>query len=78
MLQAFKEKEEELKLYLKEEEYKEKIEKLEFIEKKEKKEGMFVVNKGITDDRDESCKDIDLHEGYNIDCGLRGGKLSGG
>jgi ABC-type bacteriocin/lantibiotic exporter with double-glycine peptidase domain len=34
--------------------------------------------KGEIDDRDSSCRDIELSRGYDIDCGLKGGKLSGG
>jgi hypothetical protein len=30
------------------------------------------------DDRDETFKDITLPSGYEIDCGVKGGKLSGG
>lgn len=30
------------------------------------------------DDRDPSYKDIDLHEGFDIQCGVKGSKLSGG
>jgi len=30
------------------------------------------------DSRDLSKVDIKLHQGFDIDCGLRGGKLSGG
>jgi len=38
---------------------------------------MFKAEKGITDDRGAELRS-DLHEGFEIDCGLRGGKLSGG
>jgi len=48
------------------------------LEKKEKKDGKFLVVKGVTDTRDQSYNDIVLHEGFGIDCGLKGGKLSGG
>jgi hypothetical protein len=35
--------------------------------------------KGDVDDRDESLKnDIQLASGFDIDCGLKGSKLSGG
>ncbi len=30
------------------------------------------------DERDESLKDMKLIEGFNIQCGLKGSKLSGG
>jgi hypothetical protein len=33
---------------------------------------------GDIDNRDSSLKDMILHNGFNVDCGLRGGKLSGG
>lgn len=30
------------------------------------------------DDRDDSAKDESLHQGFDIQCGVKGGKLSGG
>lgn len=30
------------------------------------------------DDRDESLKDLQLHQGFDIQCGVKGSKLSGG
>jgi len=34
--------------------------------------------KGEIDDREESLKDINLHAGFDIQCGMKGSKLSGG
>ena len=33
---------------------------------------------GDIDDRPDDLKDIDLHDGFNTQCGIKGGKLSGG
>jgi ABC-type multidrug transport system fused ATPase/permease subunit len=33
---------------------------------------------GVIDDRDDELRDVKLHEGFDIDCGIKGGKLSGG
>lgn len=33
---------------------------------------------GDVDTREKSLKDIELHEGFQITCGLKGNKLSGG
>ena len=55
-----------------------KIGKLEHLTKKEEMEGKFQSVKGEMDDRDESCKDIVLNQGFDVECGVKGGKLSGG
>ena len=34
--------------------------------------------KGDVDQRPDSLKNIDLHEGYETVCGIKGSKLSGG
>lgn len=50
--------------------------------KKAQEEGEFQAIKGAIDDRDlkdERYKDdIDLNDGFNVMCGIRGSKLSGG
>jgi hypothetical protein len=46
--------------------------------KKEEQEGKFVSVKGEMDERDESAKDMTLASGFEVDCGVKGGKLSGG
>lgn len=51
---------------------------LEQISKKEILEGQFQYVSGSIDDREENLKDVKLHQGYSIECGLKGGKLSGG
>jgi hypothetical protein len=33
---------------------------------------------GDIDNRDEEKKDVELNQGFKIECGLRGSKLSGG
>ena len=39
---------------------------------------MFKAMTGDVDDRDKSLKTKKLHEGFNIQCGIKGNKLSGG
>ena len=34
--------------------------------------------KGSIDDRPQELRDVPIHHGYDVDCGTRGGKLSGG
>jgi ATP-binding cassette subfamily B (MDR/TAP) protein 1 len=58
--------------------YFETIKKLEHLVKKEELEGKFVSVKGETDERDNSYNDINLSNGYDVNCGVKGGKLSGG
>jgi ABC-type multidrug transport system fused ATPase/permease subunit len=55
------------------------MEKLTHLVKKEEQEGKFVSVKGEMDDRnDKSYNDESLSNGYEVDCGVKGGKLSGG
>lgn len=63
---------------MKKEEYEDKLEKLKKLSQKESEEGNFQAVKGEIDDREEIMKDIQLHNGFDIDCGLKGSKLSGG
>lgn len=58
--------------------YAETLKKLEHLVKKEEQEGKFVSVKGEMDDRDKSHYDVALSNGYEVDCGVKGGKLSGG
>ena len=44
----------------------------------ERKEGKFASIEGAVDTRPIELKDITLNSGFNVDCGLRGNKLSGG
>lgn len=64
--------------FLGEDKYNEEIAALEKLKEREEKKGVFVTEAGVIDRREESCKDIELHPGYDIKCGLKGGKLSGG
>jgi Fe-S cluster assembly ATPase SufC len=54
------------------------LKKLEHLVQKEEQEGRFVAVKGEMDERDSSCNDVPLSSGYDVECGLKGGKLSGG
>jgi len=68
-----------IKEKLGEADYNAKLETLKKLEKKEKKSGVFRVDENIIDSRTEDEQgSASLHVGYNITCGNRGGKLSGG
>ena len=41
-------------------------------------QGKFVEVVGDVDERDESLKKTQLSNGFNTQCGIKGGKLSGG
>lgn len=61
-----------------EEKYNEEVSSLEKLKEREEKNGVFVTEAGVIDRRDAKMKDIELHPGYEVKCGLKGGKLSGG
>lgn len=44
----------------------------------EKSEGKFVSISNLVDQRHEDLKKMRLHQGFSVNCGLKGGKLSGG
>lgn len=46
--------------------------------KEEISRGQFKTMEGDIDNRSPSQLDLTLHQGFKIDCGLRGSKLSGG
>lgn len=48
------------------------------IRKAEEKKGKFVAVEGDIDRRGAEKKNIKLHNGYSIQCGIKGSKLSGG
>jgi len=58
--------------------YDEELDLLKKMEEQEKTKGVFVAIKGDVDERDESLKKTQLHQGFEITCGLKGSKLSGG
>ena len=58
--------------------YNEEIDVLHKLVEAEKKKGEFASIKGDIDTRDESLKDTELANGFEIACGTRGSKLSGG
>lgn len=58
--------------------YNEAIDLLQELKKDEEKKGRFVAVEGDVDRRGAEKKDITLHHGYNIQCGIKGSKLSGG
>lgn len=61
------------------EDYDKKLQVLKELEAKEKENGLFRVDLNIIDKRtDEEKGGQELHPGYDVTCGNRGGKLSGG
>ena len=59
-------------------EFREKRDKLVKIIKDNQKKGKFVAEVGNIDKRSLEKKDIEMSEGFKIECGLKGSKLSGG
>ena len=60
------------------EKYERDLKELEKLKLKELGEGKFQGVSGDMDDRDAAAKDLALHQGFDIQCGVKGGKLSGG
>ena len=44
----------------------------------EDKKGLFKYIQGDVDERDDKLRDVELDHGYGTQCGIKGGKLSGG
>ena len=61
-----------------EEAFNEDLEKFKALDVNEKNKGKFVYNQDAIDNRDPSLKKTELSKGFNIVCGIKGGKLSGG
>ncbi len=78
LLRELKRREKAIKDALGEKEYENLAAQLELIKKEQEKKGKFISVEGEIDSRDESKKDIQLHNGFHINCGLKGCKLSGG
>lgn len=57
--------------------YDEEITILKDMVRQEEEKGSFQVM-GDIDRRKEELKDVDMHQGFQTNCGIRGGKLSGG
>ena len=55
-----------------------KLELLTKIVKEEENKGKFQTIVGEIDLREDNLKKMPLHKGFLVDCGLKGGKLSGG
>jgi hypothetical protein len=58
--------------------YNEELEVMQKIKDDFDKKGEFVAIEGNVDTRDSNLKDIELHKGFETQCGIKGGKLSGG
>lgn len=58
--------------------YKEEIEVVKKIAEQETKKGVFEAIEGAIDTRPSTLKDVDLIDGFKNQCGIKGGKLSGG
>ena len=78
ILNEIKKNEAYLKAQLGEEKFKEVKEILEKIHKEEEAKGEFVTQEGDIDRRTPDKKDIKLPHGFEIQCGIKGSKLSGG
>lgn len=61
-----------------EKKYDEEMETLKKLEEQQKNKGEFVAVKGDVDLRVADFKDMEMHSGYDITCGIKGNKLSGG
>lgn len=79
LLKAMENPEFGLKEKLGEEEYAKKLKIMQKMKTDADKEGRFQVEKDALDQRDSAQKGgANLHNGYLIQCGARGSKLSGG
>ena len=78
LLMELKNHEEFVKKKIGDVEFNETVELLEALKKDEIKKGKFHAVEGEIDNRDDSKKDIELNQGFSIQCGIRGCKLSGG
>lgn len=61
-----------------EEKYQANFKALTFLKKKEASEGKFQSIKGEMDERTDALKNVKLDQGFEVECGVKGGKLSGG
>lgn len=61
-----------------EDKYKEELEVMKKIVEQEEKKGQFEAIEGAIDSRSASLKDVELTAGFMNQCGIKGGKLSGG
>lgn len=50
----------------------------ETLAKEEEEKGVFVAVEGDIDRRGADKRDLSLHNGFEIQCGIKGSKLSGG
>jgi hypothetical protein len=48
------------------------------MKEEDKKKSGFQAMEGDVDNRDDKLKDKELSQGFKTQCGIRGGKLSGG
>nr|AAK19598.2 putative ABC transporter [Sterkiella histriomuscorum] len=78
LIQRYQENEQYLVSKLGKQEYDEVKQLLQDLQKDEIKKGKFMAQAGDIDRREDNKKDIELHNGFNVDCGLKGSKLSGG
>lgn len=60
------------------EKFNEYMEKMKIFKDQEDKKGEFEAMDGDIDRRSNNLKDIDLPQGFNTECGIKGSKLSGG
>jgi len=60
------------------EKYDEELDVIKKMVQQETNKGVFEAIDGDVDGREESLKDLDLVKGFGTQCGIKGGKLSGG
>ena len=58
--------------------FNEEVETLKKLEESESKKGNFQAIDGDVDNRPDSLKEFELSKGFDTQCGIRGGSLSGG
>lgn len=78
LLREMKKREDAIIKMIGDKEYREMTTQIEKIKKALEKKGKFVSVEGAIDERESDRRDINLSNGFNIDCGLKGCKLSGG
>ena len=78
LLNAWMEKKNEIVEKVGQEKYDKNLIDLKRLNQKEANEGKFQGLKGEFDERTDDLKDPNLHNGFDVACGVKGGKLSGG
>lgn len=78
ILKFMKDNKDEMVEIIGEAKYNEELDVVKKIVEQESKKGVFQAKQGDIDQRAQSLKDVELVDGFNLQCGIKGGKLSGG